>query len=264
VAGFLSLPSKELAQERRRNCKPLLIAASGFITGLIYPIFAFRHRNKNILISWLSIAAVVVICREFEFLGDPDLLTSFGSNPVVASIDWFFNFIIYSKYGPACAHFISIFFITYIDKSFAQQDLLRPLLNEKDAFPLKVRKTTGILKNIFDIDNEKAKDIYEIAKHGVEGGVPSIEDLNITLMGQNLEPVQFCKKDGLKIIPEKLRANLEKTPDNKKKVSSKKTKATANKESFSFSESIQSIFTYGVGGLIGVFIIRAVKEILSN
>ena len=26
------------------------IEARGFITGLIYPIFAFRHRNKNILI----------------------------------------------------------------------------------------------------------------------------------------------------------------------------------------------------------------------
>ena len=61
------------------------------------------------------------------------------------------------------------------------------------------------------------------------------------------------------------RANLEKIPDNKKKVSSKKTKATVKqKQSSSFSESIQSIFTYGVGGLIGVFIIRAVKEILSN
>ena len=36
------------------------------------------------------------------------------------------------------------------------------------------------------------------------------------------------------------------------------------KQSSSFSESIQSIFTYGVGGLIGVFVIRVAKEILSN
>ncbi len=264
MAGFLSLPSKELAQERRRNCNPFLIAASGFITGLIYPIFAFRHRNKNILISWLSIAAVVVLCREFEFLGDPDFPTPFGQNPVVAIIDRFVNFIIYSKYGPACAHFISIFFITYIGKSDAQLDLLRPLLNEKDAFPLKVRKTTGILKNIFDIDNEKAKFIYEGAKDLAQGGVPSIEQLNICLTTDNLEPVQFCKKDGLKIIPEELKANFAKTPSNNKKISTKKTKATANKESSSFSESFQKIITYGGGGLIGVFIIRAAKEILSN
>ena len=261
MAGFLSLPSKELAQERRRNCNPFLIAASGFITGLIYPIFAFRHRNKNILISWLSIAAFVVVWRQFFELDPGD---DFFYNPVTSVIDKTSNFIIYSKYGPACAHFVSIFFITWIDKNYAQQDFLRPLLNEKDAFPLKVRKTTGILKNIFDIDNEKAKSIYESAKDFAEGGVPSIEQLNICLTSDNLEPVQFCKKEGLKIIPEKLRANLEKTPSNNKKISTKKTKATANKESSSFSESIQSIFTYGVGGLIGVFIIRAVKEILSN
>ena len=262
MAGFL--PSKELAQERRRNCKPLLIAASGFITGWIYPIFAFRHRNKNILISWLSIAAVIVLCREFEYLKDPVFLTSFWENPVVGSIDWSINFIIYSKYGAACAHFVSIFFITWIDKNYAQQDFVRPLLNEKDAFPLKVRKTTGILKNIFDIDNEKAKFIYEGAKDLAQGGVPSIEQLNICLTTDNLEPVQFCKKDGLKIIPEELRANSAKTPNNKKKISTKKTKATANKESSSFSESFQKIITYGGGGLIGVFIIRAAKEILSN
>jgi len=261
VAGFL--PSKELAQERRRNCKPLLIAASGFITGLIYPIFAFRHRNKNILISWLSIAAVIVLCREFEYLKDPVFLTSFWENPVVGSIDWSINFIIYSKYGAACAHFVSIFFITWIDKNYAQEDLLRPLLNEEDAFPLKVRKTKSILKNIFDIDNEKVNDIYDLAK-GDEGELPLIEDLNYALRVNDLEPVQFCKKDGLKIIPEKLRANLEKTPDNKKKVSSKKTKATANKESSSFSEGLKTILTYGGGGLIGVFVIRAAKEILSN
>ena len=260
MAGFLSLPSKELAQERRRNCKPLLIAASGFITGLIYPIVAFRHRNKNILISWLSIAAFVVIWRQFFELDPGD---DFFYNPVTSVIDKTSNFIIYSKYGPACAHFVSIFFITWIDKDYAQQDFLRPLLNEKDAFSLKVRKTTGILKNIFDIDNEKVNDIYDLAK-GDEGELPLIDDLNYALRVNDLEPVQFCKKDGLKIIPEKLRANLEKAPDNKKMVSSKKTKAPANKESFSFSESIQSIFTYGVCGLIGVFIIRAVKEILSN
>ena len=66
------------------------------------------------------------------------------------------------------------------------------------------------------------------------------------------------------IIPEELKANFAKTPSNNKKISTKKTKATANKESSSFSESIQSIFTYGVGGLIGVFVIRVAKEILSN
>ena len=263
MAGFLSLPSKELAQERRRNCNPFLIAASGFITGLIYPIFAFRHRNKNILISWLSIAAVIVLCREFEYLKDPVFLTSFWENPVVGSIDWSINFIIYSKYGAACAHFVSIFFITWIDKNYAQEDLLRPLLNEEDAFPLKVRKTKSILKNIFDIDNEKVNDIYDLAK-GDEGELPLIEDLNYALRVNDLEPVQFCKKDGLKIIPGKLRANLEKKPDNKKKGSSKKTKATANKESSSFSESFKTIITYGGGGLIGVFVIRAAKEILSN
>ncbi len=261
MAGFL--PSKELAQERRRNCKPLLIAASGFITGLIYPIFAFRHRNKNILISWLSIAAVVVLFRQFEIINSYSL-TPFGQNPVAALSDQTLNFLFNTKYGPVCLHFISILFITYISKKEAIQNVLRPLLNEKDAFPLKVRKTTSILKNIFDIDNEKAKDIYDLAKHEVVGGVPSIEDLNDALIIQNLEPVQFCKKDGLKIIPEKLRANLEKTPDNKKKVSSKKTKATANKESSSFSEGLKTILTYGGGGLIGVFVIRAAKEILSN
>ena len=263
MAGFLSLPSKELAQERMRNCKPLLIAASGFITGLIYPIVAFRHRNKNILISWLSIAAVVVLLRQFEII-DYDYLTPFGQNPVAAISDQTLNFLFNTKYGPACLHFISIFLITWISKKEAVLDVLRPLLNEKDAFPLSVRKTTSILKNIFDIDNEKAKDIYELAKHEVKGGVPSIEDLNEALIIENLDPVQFSKKEGLKIIPEKLRANLEKTPSNNKKISTKKTKATANKESSSFSESIQSIFTYGVGGLIGVFVIRVAKQILSN
>ena len=99
----------------------------------------------------------------------------------------------------------------------------------------------------------------------MEGEVPSIEDLNRALIDENLEPVQFCKKDGLKIIPEKLRANLEKKPDNKKKVSSKKTKANVKqKQSSSFSETIQSIFTFGIGGLIGVFVIRIAKEILSK
>ena len=94
--------------------------------------------------------------------------------------------------------------------------------------------------------------------------MPSIEQLNICLTTDNLEPVQFCKKDGLKIIPEKLRANFEKTPNNKKKISTKKTKTTANKESSSFSESFKTIITYGGGGLIGVFVIRVAKEILSN
>ena len=88
--------------------------------------------------------------------------------------------------------------------------------------------------------------------------------MSTTLNFEKLEPVQFCKKDGLKIIPEELRANSAKTPNNKKKISTKKTKATANKESSSFSESFQTIITYGGGGLIGVFVIRAAKEILSN
>ena len=115
-----------------------------------------------------------------------------------------------------------------------------------------------------NIGNEKVNDIYDLAK-GDEGELPLIEDLNYALRVNDLEPVQFCKKYGLKIIPEKLRANLEKKPDNKKKVSSKKTKATVKqKQSSSFSESIQSIFTYGVGGLIGVFVIRVAKEIHSN
>ena len=34
---------------------------------------------------------------------------------------------------------------------------------------------------------------------------------DLALIDENLEPVQFCKKDGLKIIPEKLRANLKKS-----------------------------------------------------
>ena len=260
MAGFLSLPSKELAQERRRNCKPLLIAASGFITGLIYPIVAFRHRNKNILISWLSITAFIVIWRQFFELDPGD---DFFYNPVTSVIDKTSNFIIYSKYGPACAHFVSIFFITWIDKDYAQRDFLKPLLNDKDAFPLKVRKTKSILKNIFDIDNEKVNDIYDLAK-GDEGELPLIEDLNYALRVNDLEPVQFCKKDGLKIIPEKLRANFAKTPNNKK-ISTKKTKVNVNnEESTSFSESFKTIITYGGGGLIGVFVIRAAKEILSN
>ena len=174
-----------------------------------------------------------------------------------------FNFIVYSKYGAAIVHFLSILLITTFSKAEATDGFLKPFINEKDAFPLKVRKTTSILKNIFDIDNEEVKDIYETAKPS-EGGLPSIEDLNRALIDENLEPVQFCKKDGLKIIPEKLRADFTKTPSNKKKISTKKTKATANKESSSFSESFQTIITYGGGGLIGVFVIRAAKEILSN
>ena len=252
MAGFLSLPSKELAQERRRNCKPLLIAASGFITGLIYPIFAFRHRNIAILYSWLAISAFIVVWRQ---------LFEVESSSISIYMIW--NFIIYSKYGAAIVHFLSILLITTFSKDEATDGFLKPFINEKDAFPLKVRKTTSILKNIFNINNEEVKDIYETAKPS-EGGLPSIEDLNRALIDENLEPVQFCKKDGLKIIPEKLRANSAKTPNNKKKITTKKTKATANKESSSFSESFQTIITYGGGGLIGVFIIRAAKEILSN
>ncbi len=254
MSGFLSLPSKELAQERRRNCKPLLIAASGFITGLIYPIVAFRQRNKAILFSYLGISAFIVVIRQ---------LFEVESSSISIYMIW--NFLIYSKYGPAIVHFILVWAITWNSKNEANADFLRPFINEKDAFPLKVRKTKGLLKNIFGIDTEKVNEIYDRAKIGMEGEVPSIEDLNEALMDENLEPVQFCKKDGLKIIPEKLRANLEKKPDNKKKVSSKKTKATANQNQTSaFSESIQSIFTYGVGGLIGVFVIRVAKEVLSN
>ena len=252
MAGFL--PSKELAQERRRNCKPLLIAASGFITGLIYPIVAFRQRNKAILFSYLGISAFIVIWRQL-----------FELEPSGISLYEIFNFVVYSKYGPTCVHFLSVWAITWNSKNEANADFLRPFINEKDAFPLKVRRTKGLLKNIFDIDTETVNSIYDSAKIGMEGEVPSIEDLNEALIEENLEPVQFCKKDGLKIIPEKLRANLEKKPDNKKKISSKKTKATVKqKQSSSFSESIQSIFTYGVGGLIGVFVIRVAKEILSN
>ena len=251
MAGFL--PSKELAQERRRNCWPLFIAASGFITGLIYPIFAFRHRNKAILYSWLGIAAFIVVWRQlFE-------VESSG-----ISIYMIFNFIVYSKYGAACVHFISILFITYVCKQNAIDNFLSPFINEKDAFPLKVRKTKSLLKNIFDIDTETVNEIYDFAKTCNEEGLPSIEDLNRALIDENLEPVQFCKKDGLKIIPEELRANSAKTLNNNKRISTKKIKATANKESSSFSESFQTIITYGGGGLIGVFIIRAVKEILSN
>ena len=253
MAGFLSLPSKELAQERRRNCKPLFIAASGFITGLIYPIVAFRHRNKAILYSWLAISAFIVVYR---------LLFELESSSISLFMIW--NFIIYSKYGPVIVHFLSVWLITWNSKNEANAEFLRPFINEKDAFPLKVRQTKGLLKNIFDIDTETVNSIYDSAKIGIEGEVPSIEDLNQALIEENLEPVQFCKKEGLKIIPEKLRANLEKKPDNKKKVSSKKTKATANKESSSFSESFKTIITYGGGGLIGVFVIRAAKEILSN
>ena len=253
MAGFLSLPSKELAQERRRNCKPLLIAASGFITGLIYPIFAFRHRNIAILYSWLAISAFIVVWRQ---------LFEVESSSISIYMIW--NFIIYSKYGAAIVHFLSILLITTFSKDEATDGFLKPFINEKDAFPLKVRKTTSILKNIFDINNEEVKDIYETAKPS-EGGLPSIEDLNRALIDENLEPVQFCKKDGLKIIPEKLRANFAKSPNNNKKISTKKTKVNVNnEESTSFSESFKTIITYGGGGLIGVFVIRAAKEILSN
>ena len=159
-----------------------------------------------------------------------------------------------------------IYLITLDSKQKAKLYFLKPFLNENDSFPLKIRKTTSILKSIFKIDDDKAKEIYQETKDFAEGREPTIENLNhILMVSHNLEPVQFCKKDGLKIIPEKLRANLEKKPDNKKKVSSKKTKANVKqKQSSSFSESIQSIFTYGVGGLIGVFVIRVAKEILSN
>ena len=138
MAGFLSLPSKELAQERRRNCKPLLIAASGFITGLIYPIFAFRHRNKAILYSWLGIAAFIVVWRQ---------LFEVESSSISIYMIW--NFIIYSKYGAAIVHFLSILLITSISKDEAIDKFLKPFVNEKDSFPLKLRKTKGILKNIF-------------------------------------------------------------------------------------------------------------------
>ena len=70
------------------------------------------------------------------------------------------------------------------------------------------------------------------------------------------------QKDGLKIIPEKLRANFANS-NNNKKISTKKKVNVNNEESTSFSESFKTIITYG-GGLIGVFIIRAAKEILSN
>ena len=130
---------------------------------------------------------------------------------------------------------------------------------------MKVRKTKSLLKNIFDIDTETVNEIYDRAKIGDEKVLPSIEDLNRALIDENLEPVQFCKKDGLKIIPEKLRANFSKTPKNNKKISTKKTKVNVNNgESTSFTESIKTIITYGGGGLIGVFVIRAAKEILSN
>ena len=253
MARFLSLPSKELAQERRRNCKPLLIAASGFITGLIYPIFAFRHRNIAILYSWLAISAFIVVYR---------WLFELESSSISIYMIW--NFIIYSKYGAAIVHFLSILLITTFSKDEATDGFLKPFINEKDAFPLKVRKTTSILKNIFNINNEEVKDIYETAKPS-EGGLPSIEDLNRALIDEKLEPVQFCKKDGLKIIPGKLRANFSKTPENNKKISTKKTKVNVNNgETTSFIESFKTIITYGGGGLIGVFLIRAAKEILSN
>ena len=258
MAGFL--PSKELAQERRRNCKPLFIALSGCITGLIYPIFAFRHRNREILFYYLGITAFIVLFREFF---EP---LDYAYNLVTGIAYRIFNFFIFTKYGPFLLHFTSIYLITLDSKQKAKLSFLRPFINENDAFPLKIRKTTSILKIIFKINDDKAKEIYQETKDFAEGREPTIENLNhILMVSHNLEPVQFCKKDGLKIIPEKLRANLEKKPDNKKKVSSKKTKATVKqKQSSSFSESIQSIFTYGVGGLIGVFVIRVAKEILSN
>ena len=112
----------------------------------------------------------------------------------MAVTDRLSNFFINTRYGPFLAQFISILLLTIGSKQDARSKFLSPLTNEKDAFPLRVRKTTSILKKIFNIDNDKAKDIYEIAK-GNEDGLPLIEDLNIALNWENLEPVQFCKKE---------------------------------------------------------------------
>ena len=230
MAGFLSLPSKELAQERRRNCNPLLIAASGFITGLIYPIFAFRHRDINILISWLSIAAFIVIFR--GIFPEPPIKGTF----IFPIINW----IIYSKYGPALIHIVSIWGITSCSKTAAKLNLLKPLQNEQDAFHLSDRKTKGILKEIFNLDIKTVNKIYneaaEIAKND-ERDTPSIDDLNKVLMDEfdeyGTKPVQFCNKDGLRIIPEKLLTqNKFDKKSNKKLI--KKSSKKSNKAEIKF------------------------------
>ena len=251
MAGFLSLPSIEFAQERRRNCKPLYIALSGCITGLIYPIFAFRHRDKNILFSYIGIAAFVVLWRQFFEIEPSD---DFFYNPVTSLLDKSFNFFIYSKYGPFILHFTSIFVITHASRKEAKLNFVRPLTNEKDAFPLKIRKTTSILKKIFDIDNEKAKDIYDEAKElAKEQGreLPLIDDLNETLteVPYMYEPVQFTKKDGLKIASSNSKAN--KTMSKAKK-----------KDPFAFFN--KKIFLYPIGIFSGIFISRVAKEVISN
>ena len=85
----------------------------------------------------------------------------FFYNPVTLVIDKNSNLIIYWKYGPFILHFFSILVITHVSRKEAKLNFVRPLTNEKEAFPLKIRKTTNILIKIFNIDNEKAKAKYE-------------------------------------------------------------------------------------------------------
>ena len=231
MARFLSLPSKKLAQERRRNCNPFLIALSGLITGLIYPIFAFRHRDKNILFSWLSIAAFIVIFR--GIFPEPPIKGTFFF-PII-------NWIIYSKYGPGLIHIVSIWGITSCSKTAAKLSLLKPLQNEQDAFHLSDRKTKGILKELFNLDIKAVNKIYEEASEAAkndERDTPSIDDLNKVLIDEydeyGTKPVQFCKKEGLRIIPE----NLISQSKVKKKSIKKSNKAQIKFEEDNFEGSI--------------------------
>ena len=240
MANFFSLPSRELAQKRRRNCKPLLIALSGLITGLIYPIFAYRHRDKNIIISYLSIAAFIVIFR--GIFPVPPIRGTF----IFPIINW----VIYSKYGPALIHIVSVWVITSSSKTAAKLSLLKPLQNEQDAFHLSDRKTKGILRKLFNLDTKIVNEIYKEASEAAtsdQRDTPSIDDLNKVLMDEydqyGTKPVQFCKINGLRVIPEKLihQAKVDKKSQKKliKKSFKKSNKAEIKFETDDYEGSIE-------------------------
>ena len=201
MAGFLSLPSKELAQERRRKCQPWLIGLTSFI-GPFNFIFSFRQRNLGYVMTYFGISFIQLIIT----LIFPETLPRFLEYiPFVSLED--INFFIYEKIGAWIFIIVIVYPLACNAKFTAKRALnIEAYINRSASFPLKAVKTKKILKTIFQIDHKTATEIYQSALEFAEiyqRELPSIEDLNDTLMSfsYDLAPVGFCEKAGLKKIP---------------------------------------------------------------
>ena len=116
------LPPLDIAEKRRKNCKPWLTSFIVCLFGPLAFLFSYRQRRYEYAIVYAGLALSIILIREF-----------FPIPPLTGRLFIpFINWLFYSKYGPIILHGYATWSIANLVKKEAIKKQRRGQLSKEE------------------------------------------------------------------------------------------------------------------------------------